>query len=225
MKEKLTLKIRKFRVKAFRIYFNLFFNLGLYTRSIKYYEQPLIERLRLLYYGGVPYSIILMIQRLCNGICYDRASMLSLGLEEFNLVWGSIMGVRYNKSTIENGYQDSEHSDHCWVESGGWVYDTSHCIKYRKWLYYLIERPIIRRRRDQDWCKCQPYYQEMIRDSSNCEEGFLPLIVPLIEPHVKKSIYGNKLESEFELFLSRINYSQIHDEVNADMVRKGIKVE
>lgn len=223
MKETIILAIRKFRVRVYKLIYSSAWSLGAYTQRIGTYDQALIEKLRFVYYGGMPASIILMVQPLCKGNCYDRASMLSLGLDKFDLVWGSIMRLRSGPSIVANGYSELEDSDHCWVESGGWVYDTSHCLKYKKWFYYLIERPIVRRRKDQDWCRSQPYYQEMLEDSVKIDIGLLPIIVPLIEPHVKKSVYGSRLESEFELFKDRINYHQIRDEFYSDMIAKGFK--
>ena len=50
---------------------------GLSKGLIFPYDDELIERLRNVYYGGVPASIILLSNGLSNGYCYDRALLMA----------------------------------------------------------------------------------------------------------------------------------------------------
>lgn len=155
--------ITEYRVKNLRKLYYFSIRLGVITKNIQPYERSLIEKLRPICYEGMPASVILLIQRLCVGKCYDRATMLSMGMEKFNLVYGSIRGIRLD-SNKTNDKSIIEASDHCWVESGKWVYDTSRCFKVKKWFYYLIERPVIRCRRNQDWYQQQESYKEELNN-------------------------------------------------------------
>ena len=52
-------------------------NWGFENGLVGYYTDTLIEKLRNIYDGGMPASIILLSIGLCNGNCYDRALLLS----------------------------------------------------------------------------------------------------------------------------------------------------
>ena len=46
------------------------------------YDKTLIERLRNIYDGGIPLSILLLVDKMCNGFCYERALLPTLGLTD-----------------------------------------------------------------------------------------------------------------------------------------------
>lgn len=46
---------------------------GLKNGLITPYDDQLIEKLREVYYGGIPASVILLSDGMTNGHCYDRA--------------------------------------------------------------------------------------------------------------------------------------------------------
>lgn len=194
---------------------------GLRTHNIMPYEQSLIERLREVYEGGLPASILLHIDRLCNGHCYDRATLISQGMDKFDLVWGSIRGIRIRQCQNLTGQALMDESNHCWVERNGWVYDTSSGYRTKKWLYYLVERPIIRRRKNQDWCKKQAIYRMMSKHDFERDKWVLPIIIPLIEIQIPTVVNSERAAFELNLFKQKIDYEAVCLELKADMVAKG----
>ena len=50
---------------------------GLSHGLILPYDDELINKLRNVYYGGIPASIILLSNGMSNGHCYDRALLMS----------------------------------------------------------------------------------------------------------------------------------------------------
>ena len=50
---------------------------GLRQGYIASYDDKLIEKLRNIYSGGIPASIILLSNGMSNGHCYDRAQLMS----------------------------------------------------------------------------------------------------------------------------------------------------
>lgn len=204
-----------------RRFYTFVFRIGVRAGLVLPYEQGLIDRLRAVYFGGLPGSVILLIRQLCDGKCYDRAMMISMGMDKFEMVWGSIRNIRLDGG--KDGRPIIETSDHCWVECGDWVYDTSHCLRTKKWFYYFLESPIIRLREDQDWFRDQLIYQEWLSCNPETNRRLLPAIIPLIEPLIPGCLYKETVEYELDLFKIKINYNQIHEEIEADLKAMGIK--
>ena len=124
---------------------------GLKKGYIAPYDDILIEKLRTIYYGGIPASIILLSDCMSNGYCYDRALLMSRAfLEEegdVRLVYASIDSLRLNPQLVNS--TDQLYADHCIVErvtkdGKHLIYDTSSGFVYDKKLYWLMEHPIIR---------------------------------------------------------------------------------
>lgn len=89
------------------------------------YEDDLIEKLRNLYYEGLPLSIVLHSKYHCVTWCHHMAFQLSRGMDDFKLIRGNI-----------NVYQVREEPNHSWVEKDGFVYDTTDGFKWKKEIYY-----------------------------------------------------------------------------------------
>lgn len=95
------------------------------------YDEELIKKLRNVYYGGIPASIILLSNGMSNGHCYDRALLMSRAFlndeDDVNLLYGDIDSLKLNPNFIS----DSPHyADHCFVEritkdGRHLIYDTS----------------------------------------------------------------------------------------------------
>lgn len=206
--------IKSFQSSLYRALFKF----GLRTGLILPYEEQLIERLRPINFGGLPASVVLLIQKLCNGQCYDRAAMLSAGLDNFELVYGSVRSIR-----LTSDMTDHRSSDHCWVESDTWVYDTSICLRVKKWFYYLLECPVVRRRENQDWCRQQEVYQEILQDNLERDKFYLVFIIPLIETHINdQCIYKDQVIRELSLIKEKVNYNCLYDEMKTEMMAMGI---
>lgn len=195
--------------------------LGALTKQVTTYESSLIERLRTIYFGGVPGSVILLIPSLCINRCYDRGMMLSMGLDEFDIVWGSTRSIRFEIMRDEGKFHNILiRSDHFWVESDGWVYDTTRGFKVKKWLYYILETPIIRSRKNQDWCHEQDLYKRDLAGNIEQDKYALPIIIPLLEP-IKKSLNSELAIKELDLFKQFINYDGLCKEMQFDMTIKS----
>lgn len=209
---------------------------GLRNHYIFPYTDELLEKLRTIYYGGLPASIILLSNSLSNGHCYDRALLLSQAFidtdDDVNLIYADVDSIRLNPLYKEQ-YQkeDPTYSDHCFVEritknDVHIIYDTSSGFIYGKEIYWKMEHPKIRKINDKnsiiEFVKSEQYYHPQNMES---DKYVLPLIIPMIE-----STYGMKtegyslpglemLQKEVNYFKEAINYDNICKEIDDDMKR------
>jgi len=224
--------LEKMKWNLFRKKYEILFKYGVSKKLISPYECELIEKLRTVYYGGVPASILLTCDELCGGHCYDRALLVTLGFgdDDFNLVDADIDGITLNPKHIDEfkDTNDIHYGNHCFVErtkSDGsvWVYDTSLGLVIEKKLYYLMERPRITKinSREDTINFCE--YQDIKNADIKKDKYALPLIMPNIEAIAKKSegIYSEFLKKEIELFKQRIGYGDICDEIEEEMKKRG----
>ncbi|MBR5621095.1 hypothetical protein IKW75_01260 [Candidatus Saccharibacteria bacterium] len=117
------------------------------------YDEELIKKLRNIYYGGVPASIILLCRAITDGMCYDRALLMSRAFlndsDDVKLVYAKMADLKFNPI-----YKNHD-GDHCVVEritenGKHFIYDTSMGFVYAKWIYWLINFPRIRLVRHKD---------------------------------------------------------------------------
>ena len=186
---------------------------GVENGLVQPYEDELIKRLRTVYYGGVPAAILLFVDKLCNGYCYDRSMLITMGMDDFLLVNGDIksLELKYGK----------ESANHSWAESNGWVYDTSLGFKIEKNLYYKMEQPKINKINTKESCYDYFEYKEIINSNIEHDKYVLPMIIPIIERVVPECLFSEYLKNELELFKERINYKDLCIEVEEDMIAKG----
>ena len=99
---------------------------------IKFYDKELMDKLRHIYYGGLPASILLLHEGLCNGKCYDRAPLLTLALDEYDykVVYANIDSIKLNPIYSKLKIDNPSYAEHCFVEVTDnqgitWVFDTS----------------------------------------------------------------------------------------------------
>ncbi len=210
---------------------------GLKHRYIAPYNDKLIEKLRTIYDGGIPASILLLSDGMSNGHCYDRALLMARAFldEKYDvkLLYGSIDGIRLNPKYIAD--TDSSYADHCFVEvtleSGrSIIIDTSSGLVFDKSLYWLIEHPKIRKINKRDsiikFVESDEYYhpEDIERD-----KYAMPLILPMIEmtygrPNETYSLLGIELlQREIEHFKGVINYEGVCQEIDEDMRRLGLR--
>lgn len=90
---------------------------GLKNGFIAPYDDELIEKLRKVYYGGIPASVILLSNGMTNGHCYDRALLMSRAFlddeGDVKLLYASIDSLKLNPRYIR---KDPMYADHCIVE-------------------------------------------------------------------------------------------------------------
>lgn len=211
---------------------------GLKTGKITPYDEELIKKLRTIYYGGIPASIILLSDGLSNGHCYDRATLMSRAFldtdDDVKLVYATIDSIKLNPKCQNR--DDPLFADHCFVErtlSNGkkLIYDTSAGFIYDKELYWMMEHPKVRKVNDKD---------AIIRFIKDDEDRFpedlernkyvSPLVLPFIEmsygrPNEMYSMLGIELlQREIDHFKEVINYDDVCKEIDEDMKKYGFKV-
>lgn len=207
---------------------------GLKMGYIELYDDQLIQKLRNIYSGGIPASIILLSNGMTNGHCYDRAMLMSQAFldtdDDVNLIYASIDSLRLNPKYLKGKEENHLFDNHCIVEritkdGRHLIYDTSTGLIYDKNLYWLIEHPKVRKINNK----------ESIKEFIKREEFFYPedpdagkyastMILPMIEmtfgrPTEMYSQLGIELlQREIEEYKKRINYDEIVREVEEDMV-------
>lgn len=122
---------------------------GFQTRKVQPYDEELIQKLRIVYEGGLPASILLLWHGMSNGHCYDRALLIAEALQDGNiqLVYATIDGIRLNPKVEQD---NPMYADHCFIEQTTkdgrhLIYDTSMDLVIDKSLYWLLEHPKVRK--------------------------------------------------------------------------------
>ena len=127
---------------------------GLKNGLIFPYSDKLIEKLRNVYYGGIPASIILLCDALTNGHCYDRALLLAKAFindeDDIKLIYASINSIKLNPMYIDENSEDSLYADHCFLEritkdGRHLIYDTTTGFVYDKSIYWKMIKAYIGR--------------------------------------------------------------------------------
>lgn len=232
-------KLDKLRWSIYKKKKDLLFYYGIFNGLIHSYEEELLANLRHVYYGGVPASIILLCDKFCNGRCYDRGLLITLGFgdDDFKLVDADIDGIGLNPKLIDKyneaiakGYTWNHPANHCFAERAKkdgsvWVYDTSMGLVFEKNLYYRMENPKITKINDREATENYCEYQDIKNANFDQDKYILPMILPTIErlADTEKQLYREKLKKEILRFKEEINYEGICDEIHEDMISKGIK--
>ena len=216
---------------------NKLFAWGVKKGYIGMYNEDLIIKLRTIYYGGIPASILLLSNGMCNGHCYDRALLLSRAFlneeDDVKLIYASINSLRLNPKFINDA--DPLYADHCIVEritkdGQHIIYDTSTGFIYDKELYWKMEHPKVRKINNKksiiDYIKLDEdcYPEDVERDKYASV-----ITLPILEMTCKNlgEFYANVgiklLQREIELFKQLIDYNSLCKEVDEDMIRLGLK--
>ena len=210
---------------------------GLKTGKITPYDDKLIEKLRTIYYGGIPASILLLSDGMSNGHCYDRALLMSRAFldtdDDVKLIYASIDSIKLNPKYQNRN--DSMFADHCFVErttSDGkkLIYDTSTGFIYDKKLYWLMEHPKVRKENNKEAIiKFIKADEDRFPENIERDKYVAPLILPYIEmsygrPNEMYSMMGIELlQREIEHFKKSINYDDVCKEIDEDMKKYGFK--
>lgn len=210
---------------------------GLKNGYIAPYDDELIKKLRNIYDGGIPASILLLSNGMSNGYCYDRALLMSRAFldeeDDVQLVYATIDSLKLNPQFADK--DNPLFADHCIVEritkdGKHLIYDTSSGFVYDKKLYFLMEHPRIRKVRKKssiiEFVKSDEYYhpEDIERD-----KYVSSLILPMIEmtygrPTEMYSHLGIELlQREIEHFKKVVNYDDVCKEIDDDMKRLGLR--
>ncbi len=184
------------------------------------YPDELFDALRPFSLGGLPASIVLFDNELCNGKCYDRARLMSLAFADSKVIYADINSLRV---------QDIENAEHAFVEttefgSGKtWVVDTSIGLIFEKDYYYKFEQPKINHIFTKEILMQDPMLHEIISSNFANDKYMLPLYLPCVEASIKNSrhlgtvMYKEKILSELERFKKAIKYDDISAEIESDV--------
>ena len=185
--------------------------------AIRPYDDELIEKLRDVYYGGIPASICLLDENGVRRKCYDRALLIAHAFkdDDFRMVDADIDGITLNPKNIDYYVDEPHYGNHCFIERTDekgtvWVYDTTMMLMYEKSLYYAMERPKITRINEKD--AVLNYCEFVDVENANLENDkyAAPLILPLIEKHiVDQKVYKDELAREIELYKKKIDYDAL----------------
>lgn len=210
---------------------------GLKNGYITPYDDNLTAKLRNIYYGGIPASIILLSDALSNGHCYDRALLMARAFldteDDVKLIYATVDSLKLNPQLVN--IDDPLFADHCIVErvtkdGQHIIYDTSSGFVYNKKLYWLIEHPKIRKITGKDsiadFVKSDECYhpEDVERD-----KYFSPLILSNIEMTygVSTEMYSQPgielLQREVDHFKKIIDYDVVCQEIEEDMKKLGLK--
>lgn len=208
---------------------------GLKNGLIFPYSDKLIEKLRNVYYGGIPASIILLCDALTNGHCYDRALLLAKAFindeDDIKLIYASINSIKLNPMYIDENSEDPLYADHCFLEritkdGRHLIYDTTTGFVYDKSIYWKIENPKVRHINDKESIKrFIEEDKEQTSEDLNRDKYAAPLIISNIERTYgrlteKYSAEGIELlQREVEHYKDLIKYDELVKEIEEDMKR------
>jgi len=194
---------------------------GITHGLIKRYDEDLLSKLREVYYGGIPASIILLYKGLCSGFCFDRAVLIAHAFEydDYKLVYAHVDAIGLDPKNQELMKKDKDTDIHCYVErtlENGevWVYDTTLGFCIEKTLYDQMENPVVTHTNSKEKTIAFFEYQEILnRDET--KDRYTPLLMlPMIEGSLEEIKYVNNdlLKREIELFKEKINYEELEKE-------------
>jgi len=186
------------------------------------YPDSLFDHLRPFCVGGFPASIMLFVNEMCNGHCYDRARLMQLAFEDAKIVHADIESLR----VISTRPGDAEHAFVETTDFGGgrtWVVDTSVGLIFDKDFYYKIERPKINHTFSKDFCMKDPEIVSILASDFEKDKYALALYMEFVENAINKSqhigtiMYRKKILQELETFKKAIGYDDMIAEIDSDM--------
>lgn len=218
------------RWKLYKFYSRQLLLWGLKKGYIQPYSEELIKKLRDIYYGGVPASILLLCNGLSNGHCYDRALLMSRAFldddGDVKLVYATVNDLKFNPRCCHD-----RNPDHCFVEritkdGDRLIYDTSDGFVYYKWIYWLINHPRIRKINPKAsiirYLKSEEE-SSVYKEDPERDKFILPLVFPSVE-----GVYGKEgelysmpgielLQREVELYKEKVDYQDICETINQEI--------
>ena len=192
---------------------------GLEKGLINIYDDKLIEKLRDIYYGGLPASIILLSDAMTNGYCYDRAFLLARAFldtdDDINLIYATVDSLKLNPEYV---CTDPSYADHCFVlrttKEESLIYDTSTGFVYDKEMYWLIENPKIRKIDNKESIRKFLLEEEKINPNCTKSDKYVAeIILPMLEVKAlqEDEMYSAKgiklLQREIEHYKQEIGYT------------------
>lgn len=99
----MTKSLEEIKWEEHRKKYDILLKEGIKNGLINAYDDTLIEKLRHIYCGGIPATILLLYGKLSNGHCYDRSRLITLGFEEddFKVITADIDSLKLNPTYID----------------------------------------------------------------------------------------------------------------------------
>ena len=198
------------------------------------YNDELIIKLRTIYTGGMPASVLLLSHGMCNGHCYDRALLMARAFldteDDVNLICADVDFLRLNPLYAED--EDPNFADHCIVEritkdGKHIIYDTTQGIVCDKRLYWLMEHPKVRLIKNKQSIINQVREEEIYEPEDLERDKYSSIVIlPMLELSYDfaSEIYaikdGGLLKREIEHYKKVIGYNEIRKEVEEE-IEKG----
>lgn len=225
------------KAKIYHLKKKLVYKYGIKYGLVGTYSDELITRLRDVFYGGIPASILLLANHYCSGYCYDRALLMAVALEdmEYQVVDADVDGIRYNPNVMkevkylnENGEVVNEHyANHSYLEvfdnGRTLVIDTTAGLIFDKRLYDFLEHPVVTKINDKQATMDFIDYRDIRKATVETDKYAAPLLIPAFEASIDKAtFYKERLRKEIKLHKERIHYDEICKEISDDMKRLGM---
>ena len=194
---------------------------GIMNKKVFPYPDELFDALRPYSVAGFPASIMVHIQELCNGYCYDRAELMSLAFKDCEIIHATIESLR-----IIAGEKYATHAFVRTPEFGGnkmWIVDTSAGLIYDEDFYFEIQKPKIKHIIKKDEIMQFRTIKDILAADFENDKYALPMIMPFVENIIKYSnwaatnAYKEQVVVELENFKKAINYDAILKEIDDDM--------
>lgn len=221
----------KMRWNLFKLKREIMFSYGIKHNKIFAYGHDFIERLRSVYFGPIPLSMLMLLENYTNGLCYYRAPLIAYGFldDDFECVDAIVDSIRLDPKVIDEyrkGTYDELYGDHCYVirrlnDGSEWVYDVSLGLVFEKDYYYLYEKPQVRKVNDKN--ATIDFISRECRGDENLDNDkyILPFILSSIENNLKptQDFYLDSLLEEIRLLKEKVKYDELIKEIN-DMKKR-----
>ncbi len=193
---------------------------GIREGTIVPYTDTMIDRLRPFSFGGLPLQILLCIDEMCNGKCYDRSKIMSLAFDDCRIIHADVESLRVNSKFPEHSYLEVDN-----FEGTGetYVVDTSVGLCYKKSTYEEMEKPKVNQMFSKQDALNDFDVQQILASDFEQEKYSLVLTLPAIEAAIRNSkkfttcIYQNYLLEEIEKLKKAINFDAMAIEEEENM--------
>lgn len=223
-------KLERLRWKLFLKKRELLMHYGFMFGLIHPYEEETLEKLKEIYYGPIPASMIIKAVNMANHHCYDRALLLCFAFtdDKYEMVDADIDEITLHPAIVDEyrNSNDEHYGNHCFIirekqDGSRWIYDTTDGLVYDEKLYFKIQSPKITKVNSKEEVINFIEYQDILENNrmGRIEEDkyLLPTMLPLYEMNVENyedGIYTESLKQEIKEFKEKIGYDQICFEVN-----------
>lgn len=208
-----------------KLYFNkieLLFKKGLEDGSIVPFDDEFYEKMNHTYVSGIPVSIHIKHLRPNNPPmgCIERSLYMFF-------CFSNALLVRSDTKYLESQY-GKDHACHGWIEMGGYCYDPTYLLRFKKETYYEIFKPYnICKATVDEYKNCCDSNKKLYDQVTNTELGdFLPngrkrmdlgTLIPFLEEKANNS-NNPEFKKDLLCYLNSIQYdeNQINERLNAE---------